>query len=151
MLKYRKLILVGLTTCLALSANVALAAHQLVEEKKGVIQLEPRAAAKDASGEIDFSVTKEGSGTQGDVALTGKIRIEDLANPENVEVLVVDEERDREVSLGRLDKDGELEGRVTVSQDNLKELEAFDEIKVVRRATNGAKDRVLFTAELPHS
>lgn len=147
---YRKFILIGLAICFSLSANVALAAHQLVEDESGILELQPTEKAGDATGQVEFEGVKENGGTQSTVGLNGKLQIKDLNNPEDVEVFVVDEETDQRVSLGRLDKDGELEGDVTVPEKDLKELEAFDSIEIVRQSKNGGKDVVLFTADLPH-
>ena len=147
---YGKIILIGLALCLSLSANVALAAHQLVEDGSGVLELQPTKKAGDATGQVEFKSVKENDGQQGNVGLFGKVQIEGLENPEDVEVVVVDEETDRTVSLGHLDKDGELEGDFSVPEKDLKELESFDSIEVIRRSENGGKDQVLFTAELPH-
>ena len=61
---------------------------------------------------------------------------------------MVDEETDRKVSLGRLDKNAELDGDVSVPEKDLKKLESFDSIEIVRN--KGGKDQVLFTADLPH-
>ena len=147
---YRRFVLVGLTICLSLSANVALAAHQLVEDENGVLELQPTEKAGDATGQVEFEGVKENDGPQSTVGLNGKLQIKDLNNVEDVEVFVVDEETNRKVSLGRLDKDGKLEGDVSVPEKDLKKLESFDSIEIVRQSKNGGKDEVLFTADLPH-
>ncbi len=147
---YRKFILVGLAICLSLTTNVALAAHQLVEDESGILELQPTKKAGNATGQVEFEGVKKNDGPQSTVGLTGKLQIKDLNNPEDVEVFVVDEETDRRVSLGRLDKDGELEGDVSVPEKDLKELESFDSIEIVRQSKNGGKDQILFTADLPH-
>ena len=146
---HRRIILVGLAVCFSLSTNVALAAHQLIEDESGVLELQPTKKAGDATGQVKFEIVKETDGAQGTVRLAGKIQIKDLEKPEEVEVFVVDEEADRIVSLGRLNEDSELVGKVSVPEKNLKDLKSFDLIEILRRSKKGDKNQVLFTAELP--
>ncbi len=147
---YRKIILIGLAVCFSLSADAALATHQLIEDESGILELQPTKKAGDATGQVEFEIVKENGGPQSTVGLTGKIQIEGLENPEDVEVLVVDEEKDRTVSLGRLNENSELGGEVSVPEKNLKDLESFDSIEILRRSEKDDKGQILFRAELPH-
>ena len=72
---YRKFILIGLAIGLSLSANVALAAHQLVEDESGILELQPTKKAGDATGQVEFEIVKKNGGSQNTVGLNGKLRL----------------------------------------------------------------------------
>ncbi len=142
---YQKLIIVGvLAINLTLSTNPAMAAHSLVDEGSGTLELKPTADAGDATAQIEYKIVKEDDSPQSVITVTP--RVEGLENMENLETLLSDLEGDI-VSLG---SPGET---TSMPVENLRD---FDLIFISRVSLGGFDEEkapslcVLFAAELPH-
>ncbi len=137
---YRTVFLIGLIIALALSANVALAAHQLTEEGSGDLEFQPGEGAGNATASAEFEVSQE----QGQTKITINPDTGIFENLEDHEMWLLDEDGDRRVSVGRLDEVPD-EGFST-SVDN---IEDFDSI-IISRQSPDDDEQVTFTADLPH-
>ncbi len=143
---YRAIIVVGLTITIALSANVAMAAHQMIEKQSGSLELQPTEAAGDATGQIGYRMT---TGEDGDPILHIMPQFNKLENPENIMVLLVDEDNGRVDNLGR---GADLAASAWRPGEDLRDL---DSIYIVRpwgsdNEEQGPAPLILFKAELPH-
>ena len=137
---YRTVFLIGLIIALALSANVALAAHQLTEEGSGGLEFQPGEGAGNATASAEIKLSQE----QGRTKVTVKPQIEGLDNADDHEMWLLDEEGNRRESIGRLNEIPE-EG-ISTSVDN---FEDFDSVSISRQSPDG-DEQVAFTAGLPH-
>ncbi len=155
---YKTMIVVALTIALALSANVALAAHKLIEgtdhrTQAGFIEFKTNIGAQDTSAAVYYQVSKE----QDETRLTVKAVFADPEGMEHYkdwEMWLVDDGEDfsdvaddRYVSLGKVSEES------TVVVDNLKD---FDYIVISRPAKKDEKGenpalRADIKARLPHN
>ena len=135
----------GLTVSMALSAGTATAAHKIIETGSGTLELQSTPAAGGATGQLEYQITPE----DGVAALTCTPRLEGLESPENIEIVLVDQEKDLAMGLG---KPSEV-GAAVQTRVPLTSLQESGLIAITRPIENGNEDsppEILFTAELPH-
>ncbi len=135
----------GLTVSMALSAGTATAAHKIIETGSGTLELQSTPAAGGATGQLEYQITPE----DGVAALTFTPRLEGLESPENIEIVLVDQEKDLAMGLG---KPSEV-GAAVQTRVPLTSLQESGLIAITRPIENGNEDsppEILFTAELPH-
>lgn len=145
---YQKLLIVSMLTInLALSTNPAMAAHSLVDEGSGTLELKPTVDAGDATAQIEYKIVKEEDSPQSVLTVTPRVEgLENMENLENLEILMSDMEGNI-VSLGSPDE------TTSMSVENLRD---FDLIFISRVSLGGFDEEkapslcVLFAAELPH-
>ena len=137
---YRTIMVVWLAGCLSLSANVALAAHQLTEEGNSTLNFKATEGAGNATASAELGVSQE----QDRIRLTVKPQVEGLENVEDHEMWLVDEDENRKESVGRLD-----EARAGGLQTSVDNFEDFDYVIIARQSSEG-NDQIAFKADLPH-
>ncbi len=139
---YRIITIVALAATMLLSANVAMAAHQMIEKKSGALELQPtEAAGPNAAAQVEYGVAalEDGSAT---LIITPRISGM-YSESERLMVFLIDREELRAVAMP-----GEVGEAASVRIDN---LEDYDSIIIVRPSEDGYPGTVLFRAELSHN
>ncbi len=137
--------MVALTVSMALSAKTAMAAHKTIETGSGNLELQSTPAAGDATGRLEYKITPEDSVA----SLTFTPCLDGLENPKNIEIVLVDQDKDLALSLGKpSEADAAVKSRVPLTS-----LQESGLVAIARPIENGNEDsppEILFTAELPH-